>query len=281
VKMATPGAVPDAATEGAGTPDAFVRARRQTWGLIGVVIGLSALLRFYFGPLRQDPGYHFFADTRLLGAIPRAGDVLTNIAILAAGVAGLALWRRVHIAPEERPVYGLLVAAMLATAAGSAWYHWAPSDARLVWDRLPMTLVVAALATLVLADRVHPAFARAAWWPFAMLGSASVLWWAWTGRAGADDLYPYLAVRIGAGAGMVCLLLLRRGRHTHAKWLIAAIALDVLMTVCERLDYEIFAATHTLISGHGVKHLLAGALLGCVLAWLVRRKVTGLEPQRF
>src|SRR5205823_5307694 len=170
--MATPGAVPDAATEGAGTPDAFVRARRQTWGLIGVVIGLSALLRFYFGPLRQDPGYHFFADTRLLGAIPRAGDVLTNIAILAAGVAGLA------------------------------------------------------------------------WWPFAVLGSATVLWWAWTGRAGADDLYPYLAVRIGAGAGMVCLLLLRRGRHTHAKWLVAAIALDVLMTVCERLDYEIFAATH-------------------------------------
>jgi len=166
VKMATPGAVPDAALDGAGTPDAFVRARRQTWGLIGVVIGLSALLRFYFGPLRQDPGYHFFADTRLLGAIPRAGDVLTNIAILAAGLAGLGLWRRVHIAPEERPVYGLLVTAMLATAAGSAWYHWAPSDARLVWDRLPMTLVVAALATLVLADRVHPAFARAAWWPF-------------------------------------------------------------------------------------------------------------------
>jgi hypothetical protein len=130
-----------------------------------------------------------------------------------------------------------------------------------------MTLVLAALFTLVLADRIHPAFARVAWWPLALLGAASVLWWAGTG-----DLLPYVVVRIGAGAGIVGLLLLRRGRHTQAGWLVAAIAFDIAMTISERLDYQIFAATGTLISGHSVKHLLAGALLGCVLAWLARRE---------
>jgi hypothetical protein len=130
-----------------------------------------------------------------------------------------------------------------------------------------MTLVLAALLTLVLADRVHPAFARVAWRPLALLGAASVLWWAWTG-----DLHLYLAVRIGAGVAIACLLLLRRGRHTHAGWLVAAIALDVVMTIAERLDYEIFAATHALVSGHNAKHLFAGALLGCVLVWLARRQ---------
>jgi hypothetical protein len=130
-----------------------------------------------------------------------------------------------------------------------------------------MTLVLAALFALVLADRVHPAFARAAWWPFALLGAISVLWWAGTG-----DLYLYLVVRVGVGVGIVCLLLLRRGRRTQAWWLVAAIALDVVMTIAERLDHEIFAATGGLVSGHSVKHLLAGALLGCVLAWLTRRE---------
>ena len=265
------------AARGASVPapeaDAFARSRRQTWGLVGIALTSFALLRFSLGPLPQDPAYHFFADTRTWGSIPRAGDVLTNIAILVAAIAGLALWRRVRIAPEERPAYALLVVAMLATAAGSAWYHAAPSGARLVWDRLPMTLLTAAIFTLVLADRLHPAFGRVAWWPFTLLGASSVLWWAWTDRAGGGgDLLLYLVVRIGAGLGIAFLLLFRRGRYTHAPWLLAAMSLGVIMTVCESLDYPIYIATRLMISGHSVKHLLAGALLGCVLAWLSLRR---------
>ena len=248
------------------------RASWQTWGFVGISLLLYAGLRFYFGPLPQDPAYHLFADTRICGPIPRTGDVLTNLAILAAGVAGVALWRRVHIAADERAAYALLVAGMLLTALGSAYYHWAPSDARLVWDRLPMTLVLAALLAFVLADRVDPAFAREAWWPLALVGAASVLWWAWSGRFGRDDLLFYLVVRVGAGLMILCLLLLRRGRHTHAGWLVAAIALDIVMTVAERLDSPIYAATGGLVSGHNLKHLLAGALLGCVLMWLLQRR---------
>ena len=255
----------------AGTA-AYPRAVAQTWGLIGIALGLWVVLRLAFGPLPQDPAYHLLADTRTCGPIPRAGDVLTNLAILAAGVTGVAVWRRVHVTAEERAAYALLVVGMLLSALGSAYYHWAPSDARLVWDRLPLTLVVAALLALVLADRVDPAFARAAWWPFALLGLASVLWWPWSARFGPEDLLLYVVVRAGAGLAIVFLLLLRRGRHSHAVWLVAAIALDVLMTAAEALDRPIFAATGGLVSGHNLKHLLAGALLGCILAWLLQRR---------
>ena len=248
------------------------RAAAQTWALIGAAACLSAALRFYFGALPQDPAYHLLADTRICGPIPRAGDVLTNLAILAAGVAGVVLWRRVHVAADERAAYALLVAGMLLTALGSAYYHWAPSDARLVWDRLPMTLVLAALFCLVLADRIDPGFARAAWWPLALAGVASVLWWAWSGRFGQDDLLPYVVVRAGTGLAIVWLLLRCRGRHSHAGWLAAAIALDIAMTVSEGLDHRIFAATAGLVSGHNLKHLLAGALLACILMWLLQRR---------
>ena len=256
----------------APTGPARTRARMQTWGLIGIALALYGVLRFVFGPLPQDPSYHILADIRRCGPIPRAGDVLTNLSILAAGIAGLFLRRRVHVEREERAAYALLVAGMLLTALGSAYYHWVPGDARLVWDRLPMTLVLAALLTFLLADRVDPVFATVALWPIAALGTASVLWWAWTRWQGADDLRLYLIVRIGTGVAIACLLLLRRGRYSGAGWLWAALVLDVVMTVAERLDNEIYSATGMFVSGHNVKHLLAGVLLGCTLAWLLLRE---------
>jgi hypothetical protein len=270
---------PAASEPSLDVPGGAADARRQARLFVAIALALFAALRVVVGPLPQDPAYHLFVDTRSWGPIPRAGDVLTNAAILAAGLTGLALRRRVHIAADERPVYALFVLSLLATAAGSAWYHAAPSDARLVWDRLPMTLVIAAILTFVLADRLHPAFASA-WRTFAALGAASVLWWAWTDRGGdGGDLMLYVVVRGGAGLAILFLLLLRRGRHSHAGWLVAAIVLDIVMTACELLDREIFAATRGLVSGHSMKHLLAGALLGCILAWLVRRerRIAGQE----
>src|SRR5438270_5696810 len=62
------------------------RARMQTWGLIGIALALYGVLRLVFGPLPQDPWYPILADARRCGPIPRAGDVLTNLSILAAGV---------------------------------------------------------------------------------------------------------------------------------------------------------------------------------------------------
>jgi len=266
----------------APTGPSRTRARMQTWGLIGIALALYGVLRFVFGPLPQDPSYHILADIRRYGPIPCAGDVLTNLSILAAGIAGLFLRRRVHVEREERAAYALLVAGMLLTALGSAYYHWVPGDARLVWDRLPMTLVLAALLTFLLADRVDPVFATVALWPIAALGTASVLWWAWTRWQGADDLRLYLIVRIGTGVAIACLLLLRRGRYSGAGWLWAALVLDVVMTVAERLDNEIYSATGMFVSGHNVKHVLAGVLLGCTLAWLLLRQPSspsGGRPQ--
>ena len=253
------------------------RARLQAWGLIGIALALYAVLRLVFGPLPQDPSYHLLADTRRWGPIPRAGDVLSNLSILAAGLAGVFLRRRVRIERDEGAAYALLVAGIVLTAFGSAYYHWAPSDARLLWDRLPMTLVLAALLSLLLADRVDPLFGSVALLPVAALGTASVLWWTWTRWQGADDLRLYLIVRIGTGVAIACLLLLRRGRHSGVGWLWAGLALDIAMTVAERLDMEIYAATGMIFSGHNVKHLLAGVLLGCPLAWLVVRERTSSD----
>lgn len=249
------------------------RIRRQVWLMLGAAIALYGLLRLTLGPLPQDPAYHALADTRTGPAgLPSAGDIITNLAILAAGLFGLALRSRMNVAPDERTAADVLIAAVILTAFGSSYYHLAPANATLIWDRLPIAIVLMALLALVLADRVHPLFAREALWPFTGLGLASVVLWGVTEAMGQEDLLLYLVVRVGAGAAIVLLLILRPPRHTGTIWLAAAMLCEVAMAILERLDHEVFRLTGGVASGHNLKHVLAGIALACVFWWLRERK---------
>ena len=252
--------------------------RREVWVAIAAVAALYGLLRVSLGPLPQDLSYHLFADTRtFLGVIPRAGDVLTNLAILAAGLFGLALRSRMTVASEERTALNVLIAATILTAFGSAYYHWAPANPTLVWDRLPLAIVLMSVLTLVLADRVQPRFARGIW-PLTALAFVSVLFWGVSEAMGRGDLLLYLIVRVGAGVTIAMLVVLRRPRHTGTKWIVLAALCEILMATLERLDHEIFRLTDGWISGHSLKHVIVGVALGLVFWWLRARKPLVAAP---
>lgn len=247
--------------------------RRRVWLMLGAAVALYGLLRLTLGPLPQDPAYHLLADERTwFGIVPRAGDVLTNLAILAAGLFGLALRTRMNVAPEARTAVNVLIAASILTAFGSTYYHLAPSNATLIWDRLPIAIVLMSLLALVMADRVHPLYARAAPWPFTGLGIASVMLWGVSEGMGQGDLLLYLIVRVGAGLAIILLLILRQPRHTGTEWLVAAILCEAAMAILERLDQEVFRLTGGLVSGHNMKHIMAGVALSFVFWWLRARK---------
>src|SRR5258706_12833060 len=108
----------------------------------------------------QDPNYHRFADDRAFLGIANAADTLTNAAFLVAGVLGLIfLWRerasgsRHFVVPEEMRAYWILFCAVTLTAFGSAYYHLGPDDARLTWDRLPMSLWFTPLLAATVSER--------------------------------------------------------------------------------------------------------------------------------
>jgi hypothetical protein len=48
----------------------------------------------------------------------------------------------------------VLFCGLILTAAGSAYYHLAPDNARLVWDRLPMTMVFMSLVAAIVMERI-------------------------------------------------------------------------------------------------------------------------------
>ena len=91
----------------------------------------------------QPLSYHAFADCRTIWSVPNFFNVLSNLPFLVGGGLGLcghlAGRRRVRRRREQLPYLVFFLGALL-TSFGSAYYHLAPDNPRLVWDRLPMTL---------------------------------------------------------------------------------------------------------------------------------------------
>src|ERR1700675_4653056 len=115
---------------------------------LGILLGFVAVASIALClqpkiPLGAD--YHVFADQRTIAGIPRALDVLSNALFLIVGDWGLKFLfglesRSSFLEKQERPPYVLFFVGVALTGIGSAYYHLAPSDSRLPWDLLPMTL---------------------------------------------------------------------------------------------------------------------------------------------
>jgi predicted membrane channel-forming protein YqfA (hemolysin III family) len=241
--------------------------RIRQWAPLAV-LALAAAIMAAHGPIPQLAHYHEFADARTLLGIPHAMDVLSNAAFAVVGLWGL---RRIHEPAVRTRLggawtgYALFMVALVLTAAGSSYYHLAPDDARLVWDRIPIALACAGLISGVHAqthDARHAAGLTAA---LAVLAVASVLWWSFTG-----DLRPYLLLQ---GAPLVLVpawqALARSPRRDRAAFGLA-IGLYVAAKAAELFDHRIFEALG-FMSGHTLKHLLAAAASVVLVAAIVRR----------
>jgi hypothetical protein len=121
--------------------------RTRIWVIAGSVsIAVAAV--FLLPPIPQSQAYHSFADQRTMLGIPRCLDVVSNAPFLLVGLLGIAfLIRRpaqdepAHfIESRERWHYFFFFLGVTLTSLGSSYYHLAPGNERLVWDRLPMTL---------------------------------------------------------------------------------------------------------------------------------------------
>jgi hypothetical protein len=206
---------------------------------IGELVACVAVL-IYMGPIAQDQSYHAFADGREIFGIPNFWNVISNLPFAFVGVLGLMRSRSFAAR--------LLFTGVFLTAFGSAYYHWSPGDARLVWDRLPMTIVFMPLLATVLAER----FPSTRWLliPLVLAGIASVVWWRYSG-----DLRPYALVQFAPAVIIVTMLLSMPSEGSKGLWWV--ILFYGLAKVAEAFDAEIYSVLP--VSGHTLKHLLAAA----------------------
>ena len=220
--------------------------------VVCLLVGAAALAP----RIAQAQDYHHFADERRCG-IANCLNVVSNVAFLSAGIAGLAVaWRRRS--------YALFFAGTLLTTFGSAYYHLSPDNARLVWDRLPIVLSLSALTAAIVGERVSAHAERRVLWPLLALAAAGVLWWHWTERHGAGDLRLYALVQFGCLLVIGAILALYPATGGSSGWLVAGLTAYGVAKLFELLDAPLLHATATLVSGHSLKHLCAAAAVGCV-----------------
>jgi hypothetical protein len=234
----------------------------------GALVLALSLLMLWHGPIAQQAHYHDFADQRALLGIPNLFNVLSNLGFALIGIWGVKLsW---HHAGMSRAGWVLGFFSLILTALGSAWYHLAPDDTRLIWDRLPIALACAGFLA-ALASQLHGQLnSRYFALPLALWAVFSVGYWVAT-----QDLRPYLLLQ----ALPLILLPLWQWQISgkcRAFWLMLLASLCyILAKISELQDQVLFNVLHHIISGHTLKHLLAS--MACLFILLARKH----EPASF
>jgi hypothetical protein len=142
---------------------------------------VTAIIALLLAPIPQPLTYHNFADHRTWLGIPNFGDVASNLPFAIFGLWGLLVLftpdKTKFLDPRERWLFVVMFSALILTAWGSAYYHLAPDNARLVWDRIPIMVVFMALLAAVIAERVSVNAGLALFPVLEAVGVASVLCW--------------------------------------------------------------------------------------------------------
>ena len=275
----------------------YNRDRTATTSIIMLLLVVLISTFFLFvAPIQQPQKYHNFADKRRFLCschavtegfflppgmersnnagfiIPYFGDVVPNTVIFAGGVFGLVLLRFESSEEELDPsrtwqlhvCLPIFFYATVAISVGSTYYHWNPNDTTLVWDRIPMTLAFVSIFCFMLEEYTTSNDGILLMPKLLVLGVLSVLYWRWT-----DDLRLYLLVQFLPLLVIAVLLICCQPRHGGVVQQALALVCYALAKVSEEWDYEVFSITNQRISGHSLKHVLAGLASISVASMLV------------
>lgn len=249
---------------------------RETIGsYLMLAIGLLATTLLALQPAIPQPlAYHGFSDASTMGGIPNAMNVLSNLPFLLIGLTGLyrlTIPGGLSIQRDNALAYHVLFLGTALVGIGSSYYHWLPTNATLVWDRIPMTLAFMALCSVVVGEYLSAVWARRLLLPLILLGVGSVVYWVLTENRSAGDLRPYIIVQFLPMLMIPVVLLTFRARFTDTWGYWGLFVAYLLAKLAEHYDAQIHAAL-LVISGHSIKHLLAAMGIAILLfAYTIRR----------
>jgi len=256
----------------------------HTFILVLIILTIASVIAASVLPrIPQNPAYHNFADSRNLGSLPNAADVLSNIGFILIGFIGLRVLTKcrsdgdcVFAERGEAWVYIALYFGTVLTGIGSAYYHLWPNNVSLVWDRLPMTIIFASLVSSVISERISSRAGLFLLIPFLLAGAGSVLYWSFSERAGMGDLRPYGFMHFYPLLIVPVIMYFFPSRYTRGWDLSWVLGFYALATACEALDKPIYDFLH-LVSGHTIKHLLAATAIYCHVRMLSKRQLKKRE----
>ncbi len=248
---------------------------------IVVLAGISAAAiigTLFVDAIPQDPAYHNFADQRAVLGIANFGDVVSSAGFLLAGFVGMIAVLKGRSGglfdyPSDAVPYVVFFIGVIAVGVGSAWYHESPTNARLFWDRLPMTAGFMGLTAALIADRIDRRVGITIVLPvLVVLGITSLFYWEYSEQMGRGDLRFYALVQFLPILLMpfICRLF-PKARYTGKGGLVAVVLWYAVAKVLEHFDDLVFELTNHIVSGHSLKHLAAAMACFMVLRMLRRQ----------
>lgn len=242
------------------TIPARIRSRPLLFLFWSAAVTLVALL--LVPPVPQSQLYHAFADQRTLCGVPNFWNVVSNLPFILVGALGLMQVRHSLSA-------SIFFLGVLLTGFGSAYYHLAPNDWGLFWDRLPMTIAFMAILAYVIEERIDERVGRLLLWPLLALGVVSLMIW-----LKFDDLRLYGWVQFYPCLVLPLTFWLFPPKHTGTwLWFVAA-GFYLLAKLLEHYDGAIYTVLGSM-SGHPLKHVAAAAATYAVYLAFVTRKPIG------
>jgi len=251
--------------------------RLKTIVVLAAASVVLACVALFLPRIPQPAGYHDFADHRGWLGIPNFLDVASNVPFALIGFLGIVFLlqqdatSRFHDARERWPYFVMFVGLVL-TAFGSSYYHLAPDNARLVWDRVPMTITFMSLMTAVIVERVNVRLGLYLLLPLVAIGISSVFVWYASELRGAGDLRFYAVIQAWGIVILPLAIWLTPARYTRGKDLLRAVGFYALAKVLESLDARIFSFGEV-VGGHALKHLAAAMSGYWILRMLQKRQL--------
>jgi ceramidase len=233
---------------------AAIRARPLTVMFGLAAVSLAGLLMVPLIP--QSQIYHAFADQRTLCGVPNFWNVASNLPFILVGALGL--WK-----VRQGLSASIFFLGVFLTGFGSSYYHWAPNDWGLFWDRLPMTFAFMAILANVIEERVDERAGKLLLWPLVALGVASLLVW-----MKFDDLRLYAWVQFFPVIVLPLMLWLLPPKYTGTWLWFVALGFYVLAKLLEHYDAVVYTALGVM-SGHPIKHVAAA--VACYVIYLMFR----------
>ena len=160
--------------------------------------------------------------------------------------------------PANAGRYAIFFLGVLLTALGSGYYHLAPDNETLFWDRLPMTIAFMGLVSSQIVDRINVRSGLVLLLPMLLLGVASVVYWSGHRAHGRGECHPLrdssglFGIRPAAAGPVASVALYPRQRYLLGIWLVCA---EQVAGDFRRPG----AGITTCVSGHTLKHLAAAA----------------------
>jgi len=237
--------------------------------IVATVLLFSSL--FFISPIPQPLAFHDFADKRSWLGIPNFGNVASNLPFAIFGILGFLFLlgpksANSFIHSRERIPWLFFFVGLFLTAFGSGYYHWNPSNATLVWDRLPMTIAFTSLIAAFLSERVSLPGGLLALGPLLVLGVSSVVYWYMSELRGHGDLRLYFSVQAYSFLLLLLFSFLLSASYSRSLDLAAAAGFYFVAMLLEHFDKQVYSALGHLISGHSLKHI-AASLSGY---WILR-----------